>query len=128
MAKQSDDHGADCPDVGWQQYWDARKQFLESMLGSADDQIVTSFIPIYLGAEAGGKSDVMTFRNHVKGCTYVTAGLTGNSEQPETDIGQYELMLCTREESEEAPVLLADLSNYSLRTPIRRYDTIDFGP
>jgi len=108
----------------WQAWWDARKAALESLLGEADDNILTSMMPIYMG----GKSDVMIFRNFVQGLTYVTAGLTGYSSQKENQLGQYELMMCTREEDENVSSLLSDLSNYTLENPINPYDSIDLGP
>jgi hypothetical protein len=121
--KGRDENGDGGEDNYWQECWDARRAALEKRLGPAGDRIYTSMIPIYLG----GRCDVMTFRGHVEGYTYVTAGLTETSAQKKSKLGQYEMMMCTRKASRFAPGLLSDLSNYTLGRAIRPKDTIDMG-
>ena len=103
--------------------WDARQQVLEELLGPAGDRIYTSMFPIYLG----GQSDVMTFKKHVKGCAYVTAGLTVTSGQKRSKLGQYELMMCSRKADGAMASMLASLSGYTLGHAIKPGDTIDLG-
>ena len=64
----------DADDDDWQKTWDARLAALEHELGQSDDTIATSPVPIYLG----GGADVLTFKKHVDGIAYVTAGLIGD--------------------------------------------------
>lgn len=111
------------PESEWQQTWDARKAALEAVLGPADDHVLTSMIPIYMG----GRSDVLTFRRGIPGVAYVTAGLTCGSGQPPSSLGGYELMMCTREPLEEVAGLISGLSSYTLTTVIEPGDTIDLG-
>ena len=107
----------------WQRVWDARQEVLERIFGPAEEDILTSLMPIYLG----GQCDVLTFRKHVKGYTYVTAGLTVTSDQKRSKLGQYEMVMCTRRRDERAPQLLSRLSHYTLETPINPNDTVDMG-
>lgn len=53
----------DKTDDEWQKLWDARLAALESELGTADNVIGASALPIYLG----GGADILTFRNHIDG-------------------------------------------------------------
>jgi hypothetical protein len=80
-------------------------------------------IPIYVG----GKCDVMVFKEHVKGVTYVTAGLTISSEQPPSELGQYEMVMCSRKPNDDIAGLLSELSNYTLGSTLSPHDTIDMG-
>lgn len=107
----------------WQKVWDARQAILEARLGPAEETIQTSLMPIYLG----GQCDVLTFRKHVKGYTYCTAGLTVTSDQKRSKLGQYEMLMCTRRADNFVPGLLSNLSRYTLDNPINARDTIDMG-
>jgi len=108
----------------WQRAWNARQAALEALLGKADDKILTSMMPIYLG----GRADVLTFHNPPGGgVVYVTAGLTGTSPQPPSKVGNYELMVWTRGDEDWAGGLVSNLSNYSLKSPLNPNDTMDLG-
>ena len=117
--RNDDDEG----ESEWQRAWDARQEFLETLFGPADRQILTSLMPIYLG----GQCDVLTFRKHVKGYTYITAGLTVTSSQKRSKLGQYEMVMCSRRRDEFLPNLVSSLSHYTLENPINPNDTIDMG-
>lgn len=108
----------------WQQIWDERLAVLERELGKSDENIATSLIPIY----AGGGADVLTFQNHLDGVAYVTAGLIGHCDQRETSLGQYELMMCFRDENEWAPSLLSKLAPYTFQAALNPNDTMEIGP
>ena len=107
--------------------FNARRGALEAMLGPADDNILTSLIPIYLG----GQSDVLRFSRVPDaaggGIAYVTAGLTQTSAQPPSKIGNYELMIRTRAEEPQAGPLISGLAAYTLRTVLNPNDTMDLG-
>lgn len=108
----------------WQKTWDARLAALERELGKSDDKIATSPVPIYLG----GGADVLTFKKHVDGVAYVTAGLIGNDSQKKTTLGQYELMMCFRSENDWAPSLLSRLAPYTFDAALNPGETMDIGP
>jgi hypothetical protein len=120
-----DDGDGEGADAGgeWQVVWDARTEALEKIFGPSDENIFTSMIPIYVG----GKCDVMVFKQHVKGVTYVTAGLTETSEQPPSELGQYEMVMCSRKPNDDIAGLLSELSNYTLGSTLSPHDTIDMG-
>lgn len=107
----------------WQEAWDARQRVFEELLGPAEDRIYTSMFPVYLG----GLPDVMTFKKHAKGYTYVTAGLTVTSGQKRSKLGQYELMMCSRKADRAMPGVLSGLAGYTLEHKINPGDTIDLG-
>lgn len=108
----------------WQKNWDARVAALEAELGKADDEIATSPVPIYLG----GGADVLTFKKHIDGVAYVTAGLIGDDSQKKTPLGQYELMMCFRSANDWAPSLLSRLAPYTFDAALNPGETMDIGP
>ena len=108
----------------WQKTWDARLAALEHELGKSDDKIATSPVPIYLG----GGADVLTFKKHVDGLAYVTAGLIGDDSQQKTPLGQYELMMCFRSGNDWAPSLLSRLAPYTFDAALNPGETMDIGP
>lgn len=108
----------------WQKTWDARLIALESQLGKSEDKIATSMIPIYLG----GGADVVSFKHHIDGVVYVTAGLIGDGSQKKTPLGEYELMMCVREENDWAPTLLSQLAPYTFEAALESGQTMDIGP
>lgn len=115
---------ADDPDDDWQKVWDARLAALETEFGKSDDNIATSPVPIYLG----GGADVLTFKSHVDGVAYVTAGLIGDGSQQQTELGEYELMMCFRTENDWAPSLLSRLGPYTFETALKPGETMDISP
>jgi len=86
--------------------------------------IAVSSFPIYLGGEA----DVLQFKNHIDGIAYVTAGLIGCGGQPPSNIGEYELAMCVRNDDHQTLVLLSKLSHYTLEHVIQPGDTMDVAP
>jgi hypothetical protein len=89
--------------------WRERKSAIEGLLGPADDSVLTSTVPIYLG----GFADVMAFSDFIPGKTYVTGGLVGLGSQRPNQLGDYELMICTREPSKWAGNLISRLARYT---------------
>jgi hypothetical protein len=59
---------------------------------------------------------------------YVTAGLIGDGAQKTTSLGQYELMMCCRSDSEWAVSLLSRLAPYTFETALKPGDTMDIAP
>ena len=111
-------------DDEWKVLWDARLAALEKLLGKSEENILTSMMPVYLG----GAADVVTFADHVEGFAYVTAGLVGSDGQKATDLGEYELMICSREANSWMPSLVSRLSSYTMQTALKAGDTMNIGP
>jgi hypothetical protein len=109
----------------WRLVWDARQQALEAVLGPPTERVFHAVIPLDLG----GSADVLEFRKHVPGSTYVTADLVGPlSGQPQNTLGQYELMICTREPEDWAPNLISRLARYTLEAVLEPSETMDMAP
>lgn len=107
-----------------EQLWDVRLNALEGELGKSEEQMLTSAVQLYLG----GGADVLTFRQHIDGDVYVTAGLIGDGGQQAADLGQYELMMCSRESSDWMPGLLSRLAPYTFQAALRAGETMDIAP
>ena len=111
-------------DRSWEEQWDARQAALESVLGKAENTVYHALIPLYLG----GFADVLRFRNYIDGVAYATADLTGDSSQIENELGNYELMICMREESNWACGIMSKLARYTLESKLSPGETMDIGP
>lgn len=111
-------------DDDWKADWDVRLRALENELGKSEDKIATSPVPIYLG----GGADVLMFKNHVDGVAYVTAGLVGSSSQQLTELGEYELMMCFREENDWAPSILSRLAPFTFQTALPPGEFMEITP
>ena len=72
---------------------------LQDILGQQHDIVLHSAVPFEFGWDAGGRSHVYLYKKHVEGIVYITGDLFGQ-EQKESDAGNYELMICHREDSE----------------------------
>ena len=124
IARMNDDD----TDDDWQQTWDDRLAVLEHEFGQSSDKIFTAMPPLYLR----GGADVLTFKEHVDGVTYVTAslvgegsGLVGEDSKEKTDLGDYELMMCVRSENEWTPSLLSRLAPHTFGATLNPGDTMD---
>lgn len=105
----------------WQRWWDARVEALEARLGKCDGTVYHSPPPLHLE----GYADVLRFRHHLNGITYVTCDLIGNPRQIPNHLGNYELMMCTREESSWAPAVLSRLAKYTHDAAVHPGDTME---
>jgi hypothetical protein len=102
--------------------WDARIAALTAMLGSPTDRVYHATLPMYLG----GFADVLPFPNYVPGMTYVTADLTGEDVgQLPTSLGNYELMICVREELSRAANMISRLARYTCDAKLEAGATMD---
>lgn len=106
------------------QILDQRRAVLEVIFGGTDDPIRKAFPPFY----SGGAADVLTFRKHVAGVTYVTASLIGDSQSKPNALGQYELMICVRKDAGWASDLISKLGHYTTEAVLAPNDTMDIGP
>jgi hypothetical protein len=74
----------------------------------------------------GGFADVLPFPDYVPGMTYVTADLTGEDVgQLPTSLGNYELMVCVREESPRAADLISRLARYTCEAELESGESMD---
>lgn len=114
-------------DDEWREVWDARLAALEGMLGKAGDSVFHSAIPFQF-RDIGGTADVVPFPHHVPGATYVTAELTGaEAEQRPSSLGNYELMICTRDELPAAASFVSQLAGYTCHEILEPGATMDIG-
>src|SRR5579859_3732521 len=93
-----------------QRIWEARKAGLAQVFGQPSNMELHAVVPFFLG----GFADVLAFPEYVPGVTYVTAEMTGeDTGQRPTAIGNYELMICARQELPKAGDLISKLARYT---------------
>jgi len=108
----------------WLKIWDARIAGLTPILGNPAKTVFHATIPFQLG----GSADVLPFPDYVSGATYVTAELTGEDVgQKQTSLGNYELMVCTRQNMPEAADLISRLARYTCEAKLEPGETMDLG-
>jgi hypothetical protein len=107
-----------------QRIWDERVEGLHNLLGPSEDMHLHAVVPLFLG----GSADVLEFRNHIDGHCYVTSDLTGDDSQLKNSLGNYELMICTREKVDWAPNLISKLALYTFEAVLEPGETMDIGP
>ena len=116
-------------DGDWEVWWDARTAALEAVLGKSDDLVGHSIVPFDFGVEAGGAADVLYFRNHLAGVVTVTAQLIGDDDQIPNDQGNYELMICERNDDDHwGASFISRLAQYTLEARLNPGETMDVGP
>ena len=115
-------------DDEWTLWWDARLAAMERVLGKSADTVGHGTIPFQFGAEMGGTADIVYFRNHVDGVVCATAELIGCDDQPVNDQGNYELIICSREDDEWGQNIIGQLAHYTLESVLNPGETMDIGP
>lgn len=114
-------------DDEWLRVWKARESALADLLGAPADTVFHAVIPFEF-RDTGGSADVVPFPYFVPGMTYVTCELTGaDVEQLPSSLGQYELMICTRDELPAAADFIARLACYTCDAVIEAGETMDIG-
>lgn len=115
---------ADTNSGEWREVWNARICALTPILGKPADKVLHAVIPFHLG----GFADVLPFPEHVPGITYVTAEMSGQDvgQRPST-LGNYELMICARQELQEAGDLISKLARYTCDAELEPGETMDVG-
>jgi hypothetical protein len=108
----------------WQKIWDARKAALTQVLGQPSNMELHAVVPFFLG----GFADVLAFPDYVPGVTYVTAEMTGeDAGQRPASLGNYELMICARQELPKAGDLISKLARYTCDAELEAGQTMDLG-
>jgi hypothetical protein len=109
----------------WEELWTARRDAIARIIGPVGHEVFHALLPLNLG----GSADVMMFPDHHGGVAYVTADLTGESDQPPNAFWeQYELVICLREHAPWGANLLSRLATYTLEATIDPTETMDVGP
>ncbi len=111
----------------WQEWWTARVAAIETVLGPSDNIVGHATIPFFVGSDLGGAADIIYFRKHGPGVIAVTSELIGCDEQIENELGNYELMICQRDDVEWGADLISRLAHYTLRAELEPGETMDVG-
>ena len=100
---------------------------LTAILGKPDDCVFHAAVP-FAFRDTGGSADVVPFPSYTPGVTYVTAELTGaDVGQLPSNLGHYELMICTRQELPAAADFISRLACYTCDAELRAAQTMDIG-
>lgn len=107
-----------------QKIWDSRIAALTPILGKPADTVLHALIPFQLG----GAADVLPFPDFTPGITYVTAEMSGGGvgQLPST-LGNYELMICAKQELQRAGDLISNLARYTCDAELEPGETMDLG-
>jgi len=106
----------------WQKIWDSRIAALTPILGKPSEMVFHATVPFHLG----GFADVLLFPDYIPGTTYVTADLTGeDAGEKQSSLGNYELMVCARQEMPKAADLVSRLARYTCDAKIEPGQTMD---
>jgi hypothetical protein len=111
----------------WNEWWDARLAAMTNVLGRPDDVVGHAAVPFGMGADLGGAADIVYFRDHVPGIVAATSELIGNEDQIESSLGNYELLICQRNDIEWGANLISRLACYTLDVPLQPGETMDIG-
>ncbi len=128
MAHNDPDEENNLNEDEWSLWWDARLAAMETILGKPENIVLHGMIPFDLGAEMGGTPDLVYFHEHLDGVVSATAELIGCDDQIRNSQGNYELMICTREDKEWGDNIISQLAHYTLESELNPGDTIDIGP
>ena len=106
----------------WKKVSDARNAALTKILGKDAGSVYTAAPPFYLG----GFADVVPFPSYISGMTYGTADLTGPATaQVPNCFGQYELVMCMKQEDARAASLISMLGRYTCDVNLEPFHTMD---
>ena len=81
--------------------------------------------PFQFGADAGGVADIVYFKNHLDGVVSVTSDLIGQKDQVQNDLGNYELMICHRDDEDWGANIISRLAYYTLDAKLNPGETMD---
>lgn len=104
--------------------WDARINALEVFFGPADSAVLHSPVPFYMGQDAGGNPDVLSFSQFTEGTLFVTADLIG-ADHPFNTGGSYEVAMALEADEEWGVQVLCQLAHYTSEFPVDDGHTMD---
>ncbi|NMC21830.1 MAG: suppressor of fused domain protein [Thermogutta sp.] len=108
----------------WQRVWDARMAGLERHFGKCDQTVLHAAIPFEFGLNMGGSPDVVMFSRYTTGKLYVTAGLIGSGQKPNSR-GNYELAVVHQGDEDWGVGIICRLAYYTLDNVIDHGQTMD---
>jgi hypothetical protein len=108
--------------------FDKRLAALETAFGPSADVVLHAPIPFDFGYDAGGRADVVLFRQHIKGTVYATCDLMGRGDQMANALGAYELAVCHRHDEVWGAEVISALAYYTLEARVEPGQTMDLGP
>lgn len=111
----------------WHEWWDERVAAIDRVLGPHDGMVGHARIPFEVGVELGGAADIIYYRQHVPGMVAVTSELIGRDDQVPNEFGNYELMVCQRDDVDWGAELISRLAYYTLEAELNPGDTMDIG-
>lgn len=111
----------------FQRWWDARVSAMENVLGKSHNMHGHAVIPFEFGPDMGGAADIIYFHEHIHGIVSVTSELIGCDEQKFNSLGNYELMICHRDEEEWGANIISQLAHYTLEAELNPGETMDIG-
>ncbi len=98
---------------------------MQSVLGPCDGEMTTSEVPFEFGFDAGGRSDIVHFRERLPGVALATCGLIGTDDQVTNELGNYELVVCQRSDEAWGIELIGGLAYYTLDASLKPGSTMD---
>jgi hypothetical protein len=115
----------------WSDWWKDRMDAMEKVLGRPDDIVGHVVIPFQMGADIGGAADVVYFRHHVDGVVCATSELIGCDDQRANSLGNYELMICHRNNDKAGQDwgsnIISQLAHYTCEAELNPGETMDIG-
>jgi hypothetical protein len=109
-------------------WWDDRMAAMESLLGKSDGMVSHAVVPFQFGYDAGGRADVVHFREYNRGIVYATSELIGDNRQVQNSLGNYELAISHRTEEKWGSQIISSLAYYTLDARVEPGQTMDLGP
>jgi hypothetical protein len=75
-----------------------------------DDMVGHAPVSFALGADIGGAADIIYFKQHLNGVVSVTSELIGHDDQVHNALGNYQLMVCHRDDEPWGPDIISRLA------------------
>jgi hypothetical protein len=104
--------------------WDARLNAFEVFFGPADASVLRSPVPFFMGQEAGGNPNIVSFSRFTDGTLFVTADLVG-ADHPFNTAGSFEVAMALEGDEEWGVQVLCQLAHYTSEFPIDDGETMD---
>jgi len=108
--------------------FDERLRAMETALGPSADVVLHAPIPFDFGYDAGGRADIVLFKDHIDGVVYATCDLMGRGDQVANALGAYELAVCHRKDEVWGAKVISALAYYTLEARVEPGQTMDLGP
>ena len=108
-------------------WWTDRMTSVEALLSKSDNLVTHAVIPFQFGYDAGGRADVVQFREYVPGVVYATSELIGDDRPMQNALGNYGLAICHRTDEALGAQTIGSLAYYTLDARLEPGQTMDIG-